>query len=337
MVFGAKRFSLDARMFFLGIYGIFAVLIIGTRKGIGPDWGAYLKMVNTIYSESTSLSLSLTGEPGFKLLNWIMGYADLGIYGVNLFCGAIFIIGLVFFASKLPYTWFVIALAIPFLLVLVVMGYSRQGVALGFEMIALVYLSRKRFFLFYNYIFWAIMFHKSALALLLFGVFSVGKKSWRWILAGSGLMFFLVNAFSGIIHQLFDIYFTNPESNLLFSSGAQVRALMNLAPSILLILLRKRWKLYFDQNEPWFHFAFLNLLLTPFVINHSTFVDRLMIYLAPLQMVVWSRIPLLIQSIELRTLMIIGILSYYGVALFVVLNYAVHARYFVPYKSILGL
>ena len=57
--------------------------------------------------------------------------------------GAIFAIGLVVFCRNLPRPWLALAVAVPYLVIVVAMGYSRQGVALGLAMLGLVALGKK--------------------------------------------------------------------------------------------------------------------------------------------------------------------------------------------------
>ena len=65
------------------------------------------------------------------MLNWLSIQMDWGILGVNLIGGAIFAFGLVAFCRRQPRPWLALAVAIPYLVIVVAMGYSRQGIALA--------------------------------------------------------------------------------------------------------------------------------------------------------------------------------------------------------------
>ena len=80
--------------------------------------------------------------------------------------------------------------------------------------------------------------------------------------------------------------------------------------------------------------AILVLVMTPF---YSTFADRMGIYLIPLQIYVVSRVPMFIENEARRAGSVMGISALYGLVLFVWLNYASHAFYWIPYKSLLWL
>ena len=67
----------------------------------------------------------------------------------------------------------------------------------------------------------------------------------------------------------------------------------------------------------------------------STPVDRMSLYLIPLQLYVLSRLPFLFLDVVVRGSTIIAIVLLYGLVLWVWLNYADHAYYWVPYDNYL--
>jgi len=141
--------------------GLVFVLAIGFRFQVGGDWNQYLgyydRMIDAPFTEA------VTGEdPGYQVLNWVMARWGLDIYGVNTVCGVIFMAGLLVFCRQQPAPWLGFAVAVPYLIVVVAMGYTRQSVALGFFFLALAAIERRRFF---GYLGWAAagaLFHKSA-------------------------------------------------------------------------------------------------------------------------------------------------------------------------------
>jgi len=337
MIFLPDRLSFGARNIFFAYYGIFAIIIIGSRYEIGGDWVAYSNFYNAADKNLTDI-ISFSGiEPGYMFINWLMNQFGFGIYGVNFICGSIFIIGLVLFVQKFPFSWLAVVVAVPYLLVVVVMGYSRQGVAIGFELIALSYLTRRRLVLYYFFVICAILFHKTAAVLIVLGFFGFlpkGKKVILFYLFGFvSLGFMGVKLYPYLEHQyLYYIIKKLPME----SSGALMRVLINLFPAIIFFIFRAKWKKEFMETGPWFIMALGISAMTPFVGLFSTAVDRIMLYLSPLQLVVWSHLPVLIRSVEVRTLTVLGIVIYYGLILFIWMNYAQHASRWVPYKSILG-
>lgn len=146
--------------------GLFLPLMIGLRVQVGGDWGSYIGFV--IRSEGLPFSeLFLADEPGYGLLNWIGANWGGGVYLVNTVCGLIFSIGLLRFCRAQPRPWLDLTLAFPYLVTVVAMGYSRQGVAIGLEMIALLALQRDRLLQYLAWIALAATFHRTALVLLI--------------------------------------------------------------------------------------------------------------------------------------------------------------------------
>ena len=90
-------------------------------------------------------------DPGYLIIQWVSEYFGWGIIGVNVICALIFSIGLSVFCRSLPRPLLALSVSIPYLVIVVAMGYTRQGVALGLAMIGLVALARNqnRWFVFW--------------------------------------------------------------------------------------------------------------------------------------------------------------------------------------------
>ena len=73
---------------------LFLTIIIGFRYQVGADWGGYLKMLFNARGMSLS-DLFLSKDPGYNLLNWLSVYSIDSIWPVNIFCGAVFALGLI--------------------------------------------------------------------------------------------------------------------------------------------------------------------------------------------------------------------------------------------------
>lgn len=114
-----------------------------------------------------------------------------------------------------------------------------------------------------------------------------------------------------------------------------VRVLLNVIPSILLLLFRKKWKENFNDYTLWSMIAFASLASFALVGFASTAVDRMALYFIPIQLVVYSRLPLLASSmIRPRTTATL-IVIFYAAVLFVWLNFGSFSRYWIPYHNVL--
>ena len=153
--------------------GLTFILAIGFRYQVGGDWFNYLRHYNRAIG--TPLREIAISDPGYAFLNWVMARWRWGIYGVNTACGAIFMIGLLVYCRQLPAPWLGFAVAVPYLIVVMAMGYTRQSVALGFFFLALAAVERGHFL---QYLLWVALgatFHKSAVLLVPLGIFLYGK------------------------------------------------------------------------------------------------------------------------------------------------------------------
>ena len=146
------------------LVGLIFTLAIGFRYQVGGDWSNYLFHYH--HTIGKPLSRVAISDPGYAFLNWIMARWHLGIYGVNTVCGAVFIAGLLVYCRQLPAPWLGFAVAVPYLIIVMAMGYTRQSVALGFFFLALAAIERDKFL---QYLIWVALgatFHKSAVLLV---------------------------------------------------------------------------------------------------------------------------------------------------------------------------
>tara|TARA_B100000900_G_scaffold335644_1_gene297232 strand:- start:14 stop:1087 length:1074 start_codon:yes stop_codon:yes gene_type:complete len=309
--------------------------IIGLRFEVGGDWVAYLKFFEISQNQSIFELLSPFGDPGYRLINSISGQLGFGIYGVNLFSALIFSLGLSLFCNSLPRPMLALAVSIPYMVVVVSMGYSRQALALGIAMIALVGLGKGKQIFFVFLVLIAATIHKSAVLLLPIVALASSKQRiwtfiWLGIIAAIAYFIFLADAVSTLIkHYVEESY---------QSQGAFIRLVMCAIPAAILLIWPHRF--HFPQAEKkiwqWFAIISIGLFILLFLTDASTAIDRLALYLLPLQLVVFSYLPdMLGERGELKQLLIMLIILYYSAVLFVWLNFAFHSYYWLPYKNIL--
>jgi hypothetical protein len=310
---------------------IFLTLVIGLRHQVGGDWDNYLPLMQT-YKWLTLEEAVFKGDPGYALLNWVGANWGGGIYFVNTICGLFFSLGLVVFCRQLPRPYLALAIAVPYLILVVAMGYSRQGVALGIAMLGLVHFERGQLLKFTATIAIAGLFHKSAVALLLI-VFASRTKNKKLtiisvLVVGSGLyLLLLADAMEAIKIGYLDAEYQ--------SSGAGIRVLMNALPAFIFLLCRTRFVLTPEQRQLWTYMAwtsigFIGLL---FASPSSTAVDRVALYLIPLQIFFWSHFPDTIRPAGRKNLLaVLTVLGFYAAVLFVWLFFSDHRYGWIPYK-----
>lgn len=328
-------------------------LMIGWRFQVGGDWNTYLDM---LYGVSTSdfVEVLTKEDPGYQLVNWLSGEMDWGIYGVNMICGAIFVFGLEVFCRSQPRPWLALTVAIPYMVIVVAMGYTRQGVALAIGMLGLVALRNGSTLWFVACVALAATFHKSAVLLLPFAALAVARnRYWTAVWVGvAGLVLYNL-LLAPDVETLYANYVTFQYE----SQGTLQRLLMNALPAMVLLIFRRRFQFSESETRLWMWFAIFSLAMLGlfFATSASTALDRVALYLLPLQLVVFAHLPdvfgtdgkrekapkgavLPYSSARRQTttkdvrLLTAAVLLYYGAVLFVWLNYAATAFAWVPYR-----
>lgn len=312
----------------LVVGSVLVALAIGLRFKVGADWETYKFLFS--YAGYADLGRVLTiGDPGYQLLNWSVQRIGGEVWVVNLFCGAVFTYGLFRFARSQPDPWLTFVVAIPYLVVVVAMAYTRQAVAIGILMAGLASLERGASILrFALYVAAAALFHKTVVVVLPLVIFASQRSRLLNVLAGiagSVLLYdiFLSPSVEGFVRNYIETEYS--------SQGAAIRVAMNMVPAIALLLVRRH--LHFNPVElrawTYFSLAALAMAVALFLLPSTTVVDRLSLYLIPLQLAVLPRLAYLFKARNLgRSLVIL----YSAAILFVWLNYAVHAEYWLPYQ-----
>jgi hypothetical protein len=255
------------------------------------------------------------------------------IWFVNLVCAALFTWGLVRFTRQQPNPWLALCVAIPYLVIVVAMGYTRQGVAIGLIVAGMSEFRRGHSMVrFGAYVVAAALFHKTAIIILPIVAFAATENRWAMLAIGGVLAailyYLLLNA--GI-----DTLMTNYVEADYDAEGAAVRVSMNVLPAILFLLFQRRFGFDDFDRKLWRNFALAALaaLALLVVMDSSVVVDRLALYLIPLQLVVFSRLPFAFRRSESGNgLLTIGVIAYSAAVQFVWLTAATNADYWIPYK-----
>ncbi|WP_300974845.1 EpsG family protein [Sphingomonas sp. LHG3406-1] len=317
----------------LAIVGLIAMTVmIGLRYDVGADWDAYERMF--AWSGQASFERVIArGDPGYFLLNLIANELGGGVWLVNLACASATVLGIAALARREPEPWLAVLLAIPYLVTVVAMGYTRQAAALGFVMIGLASLLRTNSV--FRFILWlalAATFHKTAIVCLPLIAFA-GERN-RGInialLASATIglyVVFLRDSLDNLVSSYIDRRYS--------SGGAAIRISMSVVPAVIFLLFRGRLGFTRTEGQLWRNFSLVSLiaaaalLLTP----SSTAVDRIALYLLPLQFVVLARVPGTLLTRGFGKAIVAG---YSGAVLFTWLTFATHAQYWLPYRWWLG-
>lgn len=302
-------------------------LLIGLRFRVGADWIPYEEIFRDAKHETMG-SLPAIADPGYYLVNIVVQWIGGDLWLVNLVCGLVFAWGLMRLCESQERPWLAAVVAVPYLVIVVAMGYTRQAVAIAFIMAGIAsYFRNGAVLLFAVYALIAATFHKTAVVAL--PLVAIANERGRFV------NFLVVGALTYLTYQ----WILSPTVSRLVTNyidaryaaeGAGIRIAMNLVPAAL-FLIRSR-QLGFPERERrvWRNLALVAWALLPMllILPSSAAVDRLALYIIPLQIAVLSRPRVLMVSEGLGTALI---LLYAAAVQFTWLTYAHHARYWVPY------
>jgi hypothetical protein len=312
-------------------FGALLVATIGFRYEVGGDWFNYLGHLAEDSGQPLG-ALLVQRDPGYKFITWLSVSLGWGIYGINTLGALMFTCGLIAFCRGMPRPWLAISVAVPYLIVVVAMGYTRQGIALGLAMLGLRALERRSTFKFAMWILLGATVHSSALVLLPIAALATPRNRW-WITFWVGIL--IAVAYLSLVESSSEALYANYVTRGYNSQGAIVRLSMNAVAAILFLKLHRRFMLDRPAEMLWRWMAFLSIGLFAAVFASSgisTALDRLGLYLLPLQLLVFSSLPNAMGGKGKRKPWVFAVLAYYALILLVWLNFANNAYAWLPYR-----
>lgn len=314
---------------------VFATAImIGLRYEVGADWFNYLDNYNLLQLLSYSQALG-TFDVGYATLVFIAGHMNAGIWLANLTCGLIMTLGIMRFCSRQYNPALTFLVAVPYLIIVVGMGYTRQGVAIGIVLAGLADADGRSPFKLIMFVLGAALFHRTALLVLPLALAPLVRRNMLHAIVGA-----IVSAalFTLLLRQSTDQLVTTYITQDYESGGAVVRVAMNVVPAILALWLRNRLGFNDYQRDVWSIFALAALATFPLVLaaNFTTAIDRLALFLIPLQLAILPRLPYAIaHNRKTNAQLLLAVCGYSAAVQLVWLVFATHATYWVPYKNVI--
>ena len=311
------------------LIGIALACFVGLRYQVGADWYRYLFYLENVKGLPFYRALELK-DPGYQVLNWVSALLGLDVWFVNLVAAGVLVYGLIRFLRLLPDPRIALAVSIPYMITVMAMGYTRQAMAFGFVLWGLTYLIQRRLVWFVVLLAIGATFHKSAVILVPLAVLANTKnRTWSMVWVGAtGLMLFVL-LLQEPVDALYQQYVVSDYAEA--SQGGPIRAMMNALPAATFILFRKRFVMSPEERALWFWVSVMCFVCIPLLAVSATAVDRVALYLMPIQLVVASYLPEFFSRKD-RILSRIGVLGLYGAVMFVWLNYAGHRNAWLPYQ-----
>ena len=319
----------------MAVGALLLIVMIGLRDNVGVDWVNYLRAWDAAPSMSLGAFLDFrSGDPLFYSLMWGLRNADWPYWTLNLLCAIIFSVGLVRFARQQPNPWLAVAVAVPYLVIVIAMSTTRQATAIGFVFLALVSFKRGNDMGFLLWTLAGAAFHSSAIVVLPFAGLSLARNRFQsfGLLAITAILGFF--AFGSTFGEYSRDYLNR---YTITSSGTVYRILMNVVPAVFYLALSKRLPFAERERTLWRNFSLLAVASVPllFIIQSTTALDRLLLYAFPLQIMMLAWLPYLFRGRVQQMGVILTILLYLALQQYVFFNYALNAFAYIPYRSVL--
>jgi hypothetical protein len=323
----AQRARQAAPMFFVA--GIFVALMIGLRYRVGVDWTNYVRIYQELWWQDFD-EMFARGDPLFYIPMWQFAKAEFQIWAFFLLCAVVFTAGLFAFAKRQPNPWLAVLVAVPFLIIAVAMSGVRQATAIGFFFFALVALADRSAARFLGWMLCAGACHGSAILMAPLAGLSFTRNR----IQSAFLMLLMAVVAYFTLRTPFENYSQDYLQGTLESAGAVYRLGMNAIPAVLFLIYMKKFRLAEPERVFWRNMSLLALVSLPLLsFISSTALDRIGLYIFPLQLFVLSALPSMLSSAETRRFLVMFLIVFYLFAIqFVFLNYAINRDPYVPYR-----
>ena len=327
--FSKKNYSYEALIW--NFYIIFLMIFVGLRHKVGGDWGIY----NKFFEEHKFYDLEhvrLSGDFVYIYINKIANLVGAGIYGVNLFSAIIFFLAINSFLKNTKNKWLGLLICFPIVIVVLGMGYARQGLAFAFALFLILSLENRKIIASLIYFALALFSHKSSLCCMLFYIFYIlYYKNYKFLILcfiGSILIYFL---FQASFNHLFFFYLGSGQH--MMSWGSIPRTLLLSLVSIIFLYSINDLKLSDYQKFFYKYLSYIILLISPFSFLTSVTTDRILLYYCMIKIIFVS-----FADLENRSLKLLanGIILLYITYFSIWMIFGVNSIRWLPY-SFLGL
>ena len=337
-----KKFEINRSNFYnkkkiIFLTFLFLFIFIGLRDGVGGDDVRYQEYYEAVKSGiETSASNESKEKPFFYLINKFASLFDFGYILSVSFFSFIFSISLILFCIYSGNLFFGLMLAMPILIIVMSMGYVTQSVALAFLMLAYVQFIKERVLFFIIFILIGAMFHPSIIVFLgmILLSFLNPKKLTISILAGILVIIFIFNViFESYLIEQFDNYV----GDKLESGGFVFRSVFNLISIFIFFIFINKKELEKIYKILFYFFSISSSLLFLLYLASipSTAIDRMALYLIPIQILIINKFLNDYYSANSRKIVSFIFFIIYFIYMLIWFNFSNFSSYWVPYKNIL--
>ena len=138
---GLIKLKNKSNFFLLNFYILLLIVFIGLRHEVGGDWAQYY---HNYYNHTNFdiFNLDIRSDYLYSLLSFLVSNFGLSYHYVNLLLSIFFVISIYKFAKIQPSVSLALVVSYPIVIVIMGMGFTRQGMALGFVIFATSYKRR---------------------------------------------------------------------------------------------------------------------------------------------------------------------------------------------------
>jgi len=337
------KLSEDTKKSYFFLLFIFMLLFISGRHYVGGDYVSYIN----IFEEAKENPEAFLQLHGLAYIIHFVHKLNLNFFFFNFICALIFLAGIFKFLNITNERLFVFILLIPTMIYLVGMGYTRQSVSIGLLCYAIYYWSENMNVKKYIFFILSVFVHISSIIF----IFLLFYKSYEKIKISKLLL--LTFFTTSILYLFYYLYFNNFD-NLSSSLGLELRLVKNsplkflkflahIVPILVFLIFRKK----FNKDKKIYPLYFFFIVSTVFVIilmfvlkqltEQSSYIDviadRVLIPFLLIEALIFVRLYSLI-NLEYKFLFKVLILFYFGLMLFVWLEFADNSFAWQPYRSI---
>lgn len=317
----------------LGGFVVFYTLLAALRHEVGGDWINYIEIFEELRFESLGYALT-KADPLYAVMNWFSVQVGGEIYLVNALCAFPLALGVARISRRFRDPWLAVLMAVPYLLIVVGLGYVRQGAAIGLLLLAIVDFERGRNLVSLVYLGVAVTIHSTAV--MVFPLFAYGLLQRNKFLAVLFGLAAIVVYFQFVVPRIaqFQLGYIDAEYD---SAGATTRVAMSAIPSLLLLL---RWRSFGPTGRVrtvWISAAVANIVafIALFLSPSSTAVDRAALFFSIVQLAVFGEFRNLVPAApRLTPLVRVALIGVAALVQVVWLVFAANSQWWVPYYSI---
>ncbi|MAH97832.1 MAG: hypothetical protein CMA12_00580 [Euryarchaeota archaeon] len=332
------------KIFFYLLF-LFILIFISGRHYVGGDYITYLNLFN-----EAKINV-LGGFSKLQGLNYVIQFIhilDLDYFFFNFICALIFLSGIFKFLNISDEKLFLFILLIPTMIYVVGMGYTRQSVSIGFLCFAIYYWSENMSIKKIIFFFLAVFIHISSIIFIFLLFFKCNEK------IKLTKLLLLITITTSFLFLFYYLYFNNFE-NLSLAIGLDYKIVENsplkylkflahILPIIVFLIFIKK----FSKDKKLFPLYFFTLISILVVIiamivfkqlaEQSSYIDviadRILLPFILVEALIFVRLCSVID-LEYSFLFKLLILFYFGLMLFVWLEFADNSHAWQPYRSIL--